>query len=112
MINYIILQDSGTITINGMKVSPKTQKMIGYMPEERGLCKKMKVGEQLLYLARLKGLNSTHAREKIRYWLNRFDASDWHDNKVGELSKGMSQNIELVATIVNDPGSYKSDEPG
>src|SRR5690625_87462 len=98
MINYINLQDSGTITINGMKVSTKTQKMIGYMPEERRLYKKMKVGEQLLYLARLKGLNSTDAREKIRYWLNRFDASDWHTKKVGELSKGMSQKIQFIAT--------------
>lgn len=111
MINYIILQDSGTITINGMKVSPKTQKMIGYMPEERGLYKKMKVGEQLLYLARLKGLNSTDAREKIRYWLNRFDASDWHTKKVGELSKGMSQKIQFIATIVHDPDIYIFDEP-
>ena len=111
MINYIILQDSGSITINGEKVGPKTQKMIGYMPEERGLYKKMKVGEQLLYLARLKGLSSADAREKITYWLNRFDAYSWHSKKVGELSKGMSQKIQFIATIVHDPDIYIFDEP-
>src|SRR5690625_1242910 len=82
-----------------------------FRSEERGLYKKMKVGEQLLYLARLKGLNSTDAREKIRYWLNRFDASDWHTKKVGELSKGMSQKIQFIATIVHDPDIYIFDEP-
>lgn len=111
MINYIILQDKGTITVNGQIVSPVTQKMIGYMPEERGLYKKMKVGEQLLYLARLKGLSSTDARDKIRYWLNRFDAYSWHSKKVGELSKGMSQKIQFIATIVHDPDIYIFDEP-
>lgn len=111
MINYIILQDSGIITVNGKKVSPQTQKMIGYMPEERGLYKKMKVGEQLLYLARLKGLSSADARDKIRYWLNRFEANDWHSKKVGELSKGMSQKIQFIATIVHDPDIYIFDEP-
>lgn len=111
MINYIILQDKGSITVNGQKVSPKTQRLIGYMPEERGLYKKMKVGEQLLYLARLKGLSTTDARDKIRYWLNRFDAYSWHSKKVGELSKGMSQKIQFIATIVHDPDIYIFDEP-
>ncbi len=111
MINYILPQDSGTITINGVNVSPATQKMIGYMPEERGLYKKMKVGEQLIYLAQLKGLNADNAKEKIRYWLKRFDAYDWHSKKVGELSKGMSQKIQFIATIVHDPDIYIFDEP-
>lgn len=111
MINYIILQDEGEIVINGLPVSQKTQKMIGYMPEERGLYKKMKVGEQLMYLAQLKGLSAADAREKIRYWLKRFNALDWHSKVVGELSKGMSQKIQFIATIVHDPDIYIFDEP-
>jgi len=111
MINYIIDPDSGYITLNGEKVSPITQKMIGYMPEERGLYKKMQVGEQLMYLAQLKGLSSAEAREKIRYWLDRFGASGWHKKKVGELSKGMSQKIQFIATIVHEPDIYIFDEP-
>lgn len=111
MINYILPQDEGNIIINGIPVSEKTQKMIGYMPEERGLYKKMKVGEQLMYLAQLKGLNAADAREKIKYWLKRFSAYDWHSKKVGELSKGMSQKIQFIATIVHNPDIYIFDEP-
>jgi len=111
MINYIIPQDSGKITIQGVRVSPKTQKMIGYMPEERGLYKKMKVGEQLMYLAQLKGLDASTAKKQIRYWLERFNASDWHSKVVGELSKGMSQKIQFISTIVHDPEIYIFDEP-
>jgi len=111
MINYIIPIDEGSITINGKKVSPATQKLIGYMPEERGLYKKMKVGEQLIYLAQLKGMNIGDAKKQIRYWLNRFGASDWHLKTVGELSKGMSQKIQFIATIVHDPDIYIFDEP-
>jgi ABC-2 type transport system ATP-binding protein len=111
MINFIIPQDEGEILINGEKAGPKTQRWIGYMPEERGLYKKMKVGEQLLYLAQLKGLKSSDAREKIRYWLKRFSAYDWHSKTVGELSKGMSQKIQFIATIVHDPDIYIFDEP-
>ena len=111
MINYILPQDSGKIIINGKSVGPVTQKMIGYMPEERGLYKKMKVGEQLVYLSQLKGLSAHDAKDKIRYWLKRFDAYDWHAKKVGELSKGMSQKIQFIATIVHDPDIYIFDEP-
>ncbi|TVR12957.1 MAG: ATP-binding cassette domain-containing protein [Balneolaceae bacterium] len=111
MINYIIPQDEGTITINGLPVSAKTQKMIGYMPEERGLYKKMKVGEQLIYLSQLKGMSKNKAKEQIKYWLNRFGAFDWHSKTVGELSKGMSQKIQFIATIVHDPDIYIFDEP-
>lgn len=111
MINYIMPQDSGEITIKGLRVSPKTQKLIGYMPEERGLYKKMKVGEQLMYLAQLKGLDAGTAKKQIRYWLDRFDASDWHSKVVGELSKGMSQKIQFISTIVHDPEIYIFDEP-
>lgn len=111
MINYIIPVEEGSIKINGQKVSPDTQKLIGYMPEERGLYKKMKVGEQLIYLAQLKGMDISSAKKQIRYWLERFNASDWHLKTVGELSKGMSQKIQFIATIVHDPDIYIFDEP-
>jgi ABC-2 type transport system ATP-binding protein len=111
MINYIMPPDTGKITINGKSVGPETQKMIGYMPEERGLYKKMKVGEQLMYLAQLKGMKKSDAKKKIVYWLRRFGAYDWHSKVVGELSKGMSQKIQFIATIVHDPDIYIFDEP-
>lgn len=111
IINHIIIADSGTVTINGQPVSPKTQRMIGYMPEERGLYKKMKVGEQLIYLAQLKGLDRAEAEQTTNYWLDRFEAADWRDKKVGELSKGMSQKIQFIATIAHDPDIYIFDEP-
>ncbi|OAN62623.1 ABC transporter [Balneola sp. EhC07] len=111
MINNILGPDEGSITINGQIASPLTQKMIGYMPEERGLYKKMKVGEQLLYLTQLKGMKTKEAKEAIHYWLDRFDASDWTKKEVGELSKGMSQKIQFIATIAHDPDIYIFDEP-
>jgi ABC-2 type transport system ATP-binding protein len=85
--------------------------MIGYMPEERGLYRKMKVGEQLMYLARIKGLSREQARERILYWLERFEARDWVKKQVGELSKGMSQKIQFISTILHDPDLYIFDEP-
>jgi len=111
MINHILVPDKGSITINGQPASPETQKLIGYMPEERGLYKKMKVGEQLLYLTQLKGMESRAAKKAIEYWLNRFDAADWFKKEVGELSKGMSQKIQFIATIAHDPDIYIFDEP-
>ncbi len=111
IINHILIADSGTVTINGVEVSPQTQSMIGYMPEERGLYKKMKVGDQLIYLVQLKGLTHAEAKETTKYWLDRFEASDWWDKEVGELSKGMSQKIQFIATIAHDPDLYIFDEP-
>lgn len=111
MINHIIIPDSGSITINGQKASPETQRMIGYMPEERGLYKKMKVGEQLIYLARLKGMDYKEAKKVTFYWLDRFQATDWHNKNVGELSKGMSQKVQFIATIAHDPDICIFDEP-
>jgi ABC-2 type transport system ATP-binding protein len=111
MINHILIADGGRITINDAEVSPQTQRVIGYMPEERGLYKKMAVGEQLIYLARLKGLSHQEARRATRHWLDRFNASDWFNKKVGELSKGMSQKVQFIATIVHDPDIYIFDEP-
>jgi ABC-2 type transport system ATP-binding protein len=111
MLNNILIPDDGAISINGHSPSPETQSIIGYMPEERGLYKKMKVGEQLIYLARLKGLSKQKAKEAIRFWLERFDALDWVGKEVGELSKGMSQKIQFIATIAHDPDIYIFDEP-
>ncbi len=111
MINYILSPDSGSVTINGQVASPETQKVIGYMPEERGLYKKMKVLDQLMYLTQLKGMNSTDAKKAINYWLDRFDASDWKKKEISELSKGMSQKIQFIATIAHDPDIYIFDEP-
>lgn len=111
IINHILLADSGSVIINGEPVSPLTQQMIGYMPEERGLYKKMKVSEQLLYLARLKGMEKNDAKKAIKYWIERFEAQEYMPKKVGELSKGMSQKIQFIATIAHNPDIYIFDEP-
>lgn len=111
MINYITVPDSGSIQILGEPASEKTQQIIGYMPEERGLYKKMKVGEQLMYLVQLKGVSKKKARESLHYWLDRFEASDWIGKEIGELSKGMQQKIQFIATIAHDPQIYIFDEP-
>lgn len=111
IINHILIADQGSVTINGVPVSSETQSMVGYMPEERGLYKKMRVGEQLIYLAQLKGLSHEEAQKATRYWLDRFDALDWYNKEVGELSKGMSQKIQFIATIAHDPDIYIFDEP-
>lgn len=111
MINHIMIPDSGEIRVNDQLVSPLTQHMIGYMPEERGLYKKMKVGEQLMYLAQLKGMNASSAKKALKYWLDRFEASYWLKKEIGELSKGMQQKIQFIATIVHNPDIYIFDEP-
>jgi ABC-2 type transport system ATP-binding protein len=111
MINHILIPDAGTIAINGRPPGPEMQQHIGYMPEERGLYKNMRVGEQLIYLARLKGLSRQEAEKAVRFWLGRFDALDWIDKQVGELSKGMSQKIQFIATIAHNPDIYIFDEP-
>jgi ABC-2 type transport system ATP-binding protein len=111
MVNYILQPDLGSITIDGMTAGPETQKIIGYLPEERGLYKKMGVGEQLVYLAQLKGMDYGKARESINYWLDRFNASDWYNMEVSELSKGMTQKVQFIATIAHDPKIYIFDEP-
>ncbi|WP_226391136.1 ABC transporter ATP-binding protein [Penaeicola halotolerans] len=111
IINQIINPDSGLIEINGEKLQPKHIELIGYLPEERGLYKKMKVLDQLLYLAQLKGLKSSDAKAKIKYWLERFDIVSWKDKKVEDLSKGMAQKIQFVATVMHDPKLIILDEP-
>lgn len=111
MINYIIMPDEGQVLIDGHRASHLTQEWIGYLPEERGLYKKMKVGEQLLYLGQLKGLSKSTATERINYWLDRFDAKTWKSKEVGELSKGMHQKIQFISTILHDPKICIFDEP-
>jgi ABC-2 type transport system ATP-binding protein len=111
MINYITIPDEGTITIEGEPVGRESQHYIGYLPEERGLYKKMKVGEQLLYLVQLKGLSKSDARDAIQYWLERFEATSWVHKHIHELSKGMQQKIQFIATIAHDPDIYIFDEP-
>ena len=111
MITSITRADSGEIIMDGEPLNENHPTVIGYMPEERGLYKKMKVGDQLTYLARLKGLNQRQAREKIDFWLDKFDIKDWWDKKVGELSKGMQQKVQFIATVVHEPKLIILDEP-
>jgi ABC-2 type transport system ATP-binding protein len=111
MLTYILKPDSGSIRVFGTPVGPETQTRLGYLPEERGLYKKMKVGEQLIYLCRLRGLSRNDARQRIRFWLERFEAISWIGKEVGELSKGMQQKIQFVATIAHDPDCLIFDEP-
>ena len=111
MINHIINPDIGSISILGEPVSPISQEQIGYLPEERGLYKKMKVFDQLMYLAQLKGLSYADAKKAIDFWLDRFEASTWKKKEISELSKGMSQKIQFIATVAHDPEIYIFDEP-
>ncbi|GAA4373127.1 ATP-binding cassette domain-containing protein [Hymenobacter koreensis] len=111
IITQITGADSGQIMFRGEKLNPSHIGQIGYLPEERGLYKKMKVGEQLLYLSQLKGISKADATQKIKYWLDRFDIKSWVDKNVEDLSKGMQQKVQFVATVVHDPKLLILDEP-
>jgi ABC-2 type transport system ATP-binding protein len=111
MITTITRPDSGQIFFNGEKLNSSHPEQIGYMPEERGLYKKMKVGEQMLYLAQLKGLSKAQAEHEIRYWFTRLDIISWWDKKVDELSKGMQQKAQFVSTVLHKPKLLILDEP-
>jgi len=112
MITGIFYPDSGNILLKGKKFEPESDaKYIGYMPEERGLYKKMKIGEQALYLARLKGLSKADAMEKIKYWFVKFEMETWWNKKVEDLSKGMSQKLQFVTTVLHEPKLIILDEP-
>lgn len=112
MITGIFYPDSGTITLDGKTFDPINDiQKIGYMPEERGLYKKMKIGEQALYLAQLKGLSKADANEKIKYWFKKFEMESWWNKKVEDLSKGMSQKLQFVTTILHEPKLIILDEP-
>ncbi|HEY9262518.1 ABC transporter ATP-binding protein [Chitinophaga sp.] len=112
MITGIFYPDEGQILFNGQKFDPQNDvQYIGYMPEERGLYKKMMVGEQTLYLARLKGLSKKEAVQKIKYWFDKFDINSWYNKKVDELSKGMQQKVQFISTILHQPKLLILDEP-
>ena len=111
MITYITGPDNGTVRYDGRPVGSWSQQRMGYLPEERGLYKKLKVREQLLYLGELKGLNRATAAERTDHWLARFEASDWADMDTEELSKGMQQKVQFIATLLHDPSLLILDEP-
>ena len=112
MITGIFYPDSGEIIFNGKKFNPeKDVEQIGYMPEERGLYKKMKIGEQAVYLAQLKGLSKADANTKIKAWFERLEMESWWNKKVEDLSKGMSQKLQFVTTVLHNPKLIILDEP-
>lgn len=111
IINRITAPDSGKVLINGKESVADDVFNIGYLPEERGLYKKMKVGEHIIFLARLRGLSAEEAKNKTNYWLKKFDILSWENKKVEELSKGMQQKIQFIATVIHEPDLYILDEP-
>ena len=110
-ITQIFYPDAGEILFNGEKLQPKHSNQIGYMPEERGMYKKMKVGEQLIYFAKLRDFNTKQAEEKIDYWLQKLDIESWRNKNIEDLSKGMQQKVQFVATILHEPKLLILDEP-
>jgi len=111
IINQIINADAGEIILFGEKLKPEHIGVIGYLPEERGLYKKLKVGEQLIYLARLKGLSHHDATARIKLWLEKFEIKDWWHKKVEDLSKGMAQKVQFISTVMHEPKLIILDEP-
>lgn len=111
MIVNITAPDEGDVLVMGRHVSPELQPLIGYLPEERGLYKKMKVGEQLVFFANLKGLNSSEAAKRVDQWLERLELSEWKNKKPTDLSKGMQQKIQFIVTVIHDPEVLILDEP-
>jgi ABC-2 type transport system ATP-binding protein len=111
IINQITGPDSGELFLNGKKLAPEDVMLIGYLPEERGLYKKMKVGEQAVYFAQLKGLSKAEALKRLRYWFIKLDIIDWWGKKIEELSKGMAQKVQFVTTILHEPKLLIFDEP-
>ncbi|MCW3072571.1 MAG: transporter ATP-binding protein [Bacteroidetes bacterium] len=111
IINQITGPDSGTVLFEGQKLSPQHIENIGYLPEERGLYKKMEVGEQALYLAQLKGMPKAEAKKKLKDWFDKFDMNAWWNKKVEELSKGMQQKVQFIVTVLHEPKLLILDEP-
>jgi ABC-2 type transport system ATP-binding protein len=111
IINQITLPDSGQIMLDGEPLQPKHVQHIGYLPEERGLYKSMKVGEQCLYLAQMKGLSKAEAKKQLDYWFDRFEIQGWWNKKIEELSKGMAQKIQFVVCVLHQPKLLIFDEP-
>lgn len=111
IINQITAPDSGKLFFKGRKLSGNDIRYIGYMPEERGLYKKMKVSEQAVYLGRLKGMSGSDALKKVKYWFEKLEITDWWNKKVEELSKGMQQKVQFIITILHEPSLIIFDEP-
>lgn len=111
IINQITLPDSGTVYLDGEILQPHHIQHIGYLPEERGLYKSMKVGEQALYLAQLKGMSKDEAKKKLKYWFEKFEITHWWDKKIQELSKGMAQKVQFIVTVMHSPKLLIFDEP-
>lgn len=111
IINGITAPDSGQVLLKGQRITMEEVLRIGYLPEERGLYKKMKVGEQAMFLARLKGLSTADAKKTLKYWFEKFGIQDWWNKKVEELSKGMAQKVQFITTILHKPELLILDEP-
>jgi ABC-2 type transport system ATP-binding protein len=111
IINHIIRPDGGTLLFDGHPMTDADVMQIGYLPEERGLYKKMRVGEQAIYLARLKGLDKDTATQRLRQWFDRLEITDWWNRRVEELSKGMQQKVQFVVTVLHNPQLLIFDEP-
>lgn len=111
IINCITAPDSGEVRLNGKRMTAEDVRHIGYLPEERGLYKKMKIGEQALYLAQLKGMSKSDALKSLKYWFEKFEIQAWWDKKVEELSKGMAQKVQFITTILHNPKLLIFDEP-
>jgi len=111
IITTITAADRGEVMIDGKKLSQMSVRDIGYLPEERGLYKKMKVGDQLMFLAQIKGLSKSDAKKNITYWFEKFEIQNWWNKKVDELSKGMQQKIQFVSTVMHNPKLLILDEP-
>ena len=111
IINQITLPDTGSVLLDGEPLQPNHIKDIGYLPEERGLYKTMKVGEQVLYLAQLKGLSKAEAKKRLNHWFEKFEIGDWWNKKIQELSKGMAQKVQFIVTVLHQPKLLIFDEP-
>ena len=111
IINRILAADEGTVTLNGKKMTDSDISHIGYLPEERGLYKKMKVGDHIVYLGRLKGMTKADAVASMHWWLDRFDLKEWENKKVENLSKGMQQKVQFIGTVIHRPPLLIFDEP-
>ena len=111
IINQISIPDTGMVMFNGETLSQKHIRNIGYLPEERGLYKSMKVGEQALYLAQLKGMSRVDAKKQLKYWFDKFQIGEWWDKKIVELSKGMAQKVQFIVTVLHKPSLLIFDEP-
>lgn len=111
IINQITMPDSGSVLLDGQPLKPNDIQHIGYLPEERGLYKSMKVGEQALYLAQLKGMSKAEAKKRLKYWFEKLEIGDWWNKKIQELSKGMAQKIQFIVTVLHQPKLLIFDEP-